>query len=109
MIAMSQACVSCVQLSTIGRTYEMQANAHLGNFFETGLASLRNKGHMMKSQVRLWAEQCPPAVREGMQSRPFERLTDASVVGVSPHQSIVHSSLLLDEGGCLTHCSAVCS
>lgn len=40
-------------LATIGRTYEMQANAHLGNFFETGLASLRNKGHIMKSQLNI--------------------------------------------------------
>ena len=44
-----------VQLGTIGRTYEMQADTHLGNFFETGVASLRNKGHMMKSQVRYLA------------------------------------------------------
>jgi hypothetical protein len=29
----------------------MQADTHLGNFFETGVASIRNKGHMMKSQV----------------------------------------------------------
>lgn len=43
---------AAVQLGTIGRTYEMQADTHLGNFFETGVASLRNKGHMMKSQVR---------------------------------------------------------
>ena len=44
-----------MQLGTIGRTYEMQADTHLGNFFETGVASLRNKGHMMKSQV----QRCP--------------------------------------------------
>jgi hypothetical protein len=46
---------AAVQLGTIGRTYEMQADTHLGNFFETGVASLRNKGHMMKSQVRYLA------------------------------------------------------
>lgn len=38
-------------LDTIGRVYEVQADLHLGNVFQIGYASLRDRGHRAKSQM----------------------------------------------------------
>lgn len=46
------------RLSTALSTHHLQADIHLGNFFETGLANMRHKGHIVKSQVSSCLRAC---------------------------------------------------
>lgn len=63
-------------LQAVGRVYTLQADIALGNFFEGGLASLRQKGQAMRSQLNA-AQQAFKAYQLHQQMEDLQRQYDA--------------------------------